>query len=254
MTGFAPDFAGADVRVSPNFGPRREGKKPDCLVLHYTGMETGEAAEKWLCSTESEVSAHYLVHEDGRVVQMVREADRAWHAGQGSWRGMSDVNSFSIGIEIVNPGPLTGYPEFADVQMDAVARLCADICERWNIRPERVLAHSDVAPGRKTDPGERFPWAWLAEQGIGHLVAPAPVRGGRFLAMGESGQPVEALQSMLSIYGYGLEISGMFDQQTRDVVEAFQRHFRPARVDGVADQSTIETLHRLLTTLEAPVS
>src|SRR5690606_27772624 len=129
-------------------------------------------------------------------------------------------------------------PEFADVQMEAVAKLCADICERWSIRSERVLAHSDVAPGRKSDPGERFPWTWLSEQGIGHLVAPAPVRGGRFLAMGESGQPVEALQSMLSIYGYGLEISGMFDQQTRDVVEAFQRHFRPARVDGVADQST----------------
>lgn len=254
MTGFAPDFAGADVRVSPNFGPRRDGRTPDCLILHYTGMETGDAAEAWLCSTDSEVSAHYLVHEDGRVVQMVREADRAWHAGKGSWRGLTDVNSFSIGIEIVNPGPLAGFPEFPSVQMEAVAGLSADICQRWNIRQERVLAHSDIAPGRKTDPGERFPWGWLADQGVGHLVAPAPVRGGRFLAMGDSGQPVEALQSMLSIYGYGLEISGVFDQQTRDVIEAFQRHFRPARVDGVADQSTIETLHSLLTTIEPPVS
>lgn len=254
MTGFAPDFLGADVRVSPNFGPRRDGATPDCLILHYTGMETGAAAEAWLCTSESEVSAHYLVHEDGRIVQMVREADRAWHAGRGSWRGVSDVNSVSIGIEIVNPGPLAGYPDFGDLQMEAVALLSADICGRWAILPERVLAHSDVAPGRKSDPGERFPWGWLAERGVGHLVAPAPVRGGRFLTMGDSGQPVEALQSMLSIYGYGLEISGLFDQSTRDVVEAFQRHFRPARVDGVADQSTIETLHRLLTTLSTPVS
>jgi N-acetylmuramoyl-L-alanine amidase len=254
MSGFAPDHPGADVRVSPNFGPRRDGMKPDCIILHYTGMETGDAAEAWLCTAESEVSSHYLVHEDGRIVQMVRESDRAWHAGKGSWRGVSDVNSCSVGIEIVNPGPLAGFPPFPADQIDAVVRLCQGIAERHDVAPERVLAHSDVAPGRKSDPGERFPWPALAERGIGHIVAPAPIRGGRFLALGDRGQPVEALQSMLLLYGYGLEISGFYDETTRAVVEAFQRHFRPARVDGVADQSTIETLHMLLSALPADLT
>ncbi|MEO3385500.1 N-acetylmuramoyl-L-alanine amidase [Mesorhizobium sp. CAU 1741] len=249
MSGFAAEHRGAEVRLSPNFGPRRNAMTPDCLILHYTGMETGLAAENWLCAPESEVSSHYLVHEDGRIVQMVRESDRAWHAGKGSWKDVPDVNSFSIGIEIVNCGPIAGFPPFPDVQIEAVVALSRDICDRWSIAPERVLAHSDVAPGRKIDPGERFPWAVLAANGVGHFVEPAAVRGGRFLAMGERGQPVEALQSMLSLYGYGLEINGFFDQTTRDVVEAFQRHFRPALVDGVADQSTIETLHRLLSAL-----
>lgn len=251
MSGFAPDHAGAEVRVSPNFGPRRDGHRPDCIVMHYTGMETGEAAEAWLCAPESEVSSHYLVHEDGRIVQMVRETDRAWHAGRGSWKGLSDVNSFSVGIEVVNPGPLRGFPPFPDAQIEAVAALARDICARWGIAQERVLAHSDVAPGRKSDPGERFPWAMLAALGVGRHVEPSPVRGGRFLAMGDRGEPVEAFQSMLSLYGYGLEINGLFDEQTRAAVEAFQRHFRPVRVDGVADQSTIETLHRLLSALPA---
>lgn len=251
MSGFAPDHAGAEVRVSPNFGPRRDGMKPDCLILHYTGMESGSAAEAWLCAPESEVSAHYLVHEDGRIVQMVRESDRAWHAGKGSWKGVSDVNSFSVGIEIVNPGPLEGFPDFPAAQIDAVAALACDICARHGIAAERVLAHSDVAPGRKIDPGERFPWAILAERGIGHYVEPSPISGGRFLSLGDRGEPVEAFQSMLSFYGYGLEINGLFDESTRAVVDAFQRHFRPARVDGVADRSTIETLHRLLSALPA---
>lgn len=249
MSGFAPDHPGADVRVSPNFGPRRDGMAPDCIILHYTGMETGQAAEAWLCTAESEVSSHYLVHEDGRIVQMVRESDRAWHAGRGSWKGRSDVNSFSVGIEIVNPGPLAGFPDFPDVQIEAVALLCRDICARLSIPPERVLAHSDVAPGRKIDPGERFPWAHMAQLGVGHHVEPAPISGGRFLSSGDRGEPVEAFQSMLSLYGYALEINGLFDEDTRVAVEAFQRHFRPARVDGVADRSTIETLHRLLSAL-----
>src|SRR5690606_26852368 len=147
MSGFAPDHAGAEVCVSPNFGPRRARMRPDCLILHYTGMETGEAAQAWLCNPVSEVSCHYLVHEDGRIVQMVRESDRAWHAGRGSWKGVSDVNSFSIGIEIVNPGPLAGFPPFSDLQVETVASLGRDICARWDITAERVLAHSDVAPG-----------------------------------------------------------------------------------------------------------
>ena len=246
MSGFLPDHAGADVRVSPNFGARREGKRVDAIILHYTGMETGEAAEAWLCSPESEVSAHYLVHEDGRVVQMVREADRAWHAGAGSWQSETDMNSRSIGIEIVNPGHFLGYREFGERQIDAVMALCHDIRLRYDVAPERVLAHSDVAPARKADPGEKFPWRRLAASGIGHFVEPVPIREGQALTQGSAGEAVERLQSMLMLYGYRVDISGTFDEATRQAVTAFQRHFRPALVDGVADESTVETLQDLL--------
>lgn len=249
MSGFVADYAGAEVRVSPNFGQRRDGLRPGMIVLHYTGMETGGGAEAWLCDPVSEVSSHYLVHEDGCVIQMVRESDRAWHAGRGSWRGNFDVNSASIGIEVVNPGHAYGYPDFADIQIEAVIALCRDIASRHSIRPELVLAHSDTAPGRKVDPGEKFPWARLHAAGVGHYVEPSPIQGGRFLSAGERGEPVEALQSMLALYGYGIDIDGTFDATTEAVVAAFQRHFRPQRVDGVADRSTVETLHRLLSAL-----
>jgi N-acetylmuramoyl-L-alanine amidase len=254
MSGFVADYAGAEVRVSPNFGPRRDGLKPDMIVLHYTGMETGASAEAWLCDPVSEVSSHYLVHEDGSVVQMVRESDRAWHAGRGSWRGRPDVNSCSVGIEVANPGHAYGYPDFPDAQIEAVIALCRDIAARHSIRPERVLAHSDTAPGRKIDPGEKFPWARLHAAGVGHYVEPAPVGGGRFLSVGERGEPIEQLQSMLALYGYGVEINGTFDAMTEAVVAAFQRHFRSKRVDGVADRSTVETLHRLLAALPLDVA
>ena len=198
--------------MSPNFGPRRDGLRPDMIVLHYTGMATGPAAEAWLCDPVSEVSSHYLVHEDGSVVQMVRESDRAWHAGRGSWRGGTDINSCSIGIEIVNPGHAYGYRNFPAAQIDAVIELCRDIAERHSILPERVLAHSDTAPGRKIDPGEKFPWGQLAHAGVGHYVEPSRAGGGRFLTAGERGEPVEELQSMLALYGYGVEITGVFDR------------------------------------------
>lgn len=249
MTGFLPDHDRAEVRVSPNFGPRRDGVRPDIILLHYTGMQAGDSAVAWLCDPVSEVSAHYLVEENGHVVQMVRESDRAWHAGKGSWRGRADINSSSIGVEIANPGHAFGYPDFPDRQIDGVIDLCRGIIDRYDIRPERVLAHSDVAPGRKIDPGEKFPWPTLFAAGVGHLVEPAPIGGGRFLTHGDRGEPVEALQSMLALYGYGIEITGEFDTLTKTVVEAFQRHFRPVRIDGVADRSTVETLHRLLASL-----
>lgn len=249
MTGFPPDHRGADVRVSPNFGTRREGLSVDAIVLHYTGMESGRAAEAWLCSAESEVSAHYLVHEDGAIVQMVREADRAWHAGRSSWGGVSDVNSLSVGIEIVNPGHDFGYRDFPDVQIEAVAALCRDVCARHAIPPERVLAHSDVAPGRKIDPGEKFPWARLARQGVGRFVAPSASGPDAAICPGQTGSDVEALQAMLELYGYGIEITGVYDDATRVVVAAFQRHFRPARIDGTADSGTVATLRDLLATL-----
>jgi N-acetylmuramoyl-L-alanine amidase len=251
MSGFLPDEPNAEVRVSPNFGPRRETLRPDMVVLHYTGMESAAGAEAWLCNPASEVSSHYLVHEDGSIVQMVRESDRAWHAGNSSWFGRTDINSCSVGIEIANPGHSLGYPGFPKRQVDAVVNLCTGIIGRHSIAAERVLAHSDVAPGRKIDPGEKFPWKVLFEAGVGHLVAAAPVRRGAVLKAGAAGAAVEELQSMLALYGYGVEISGFFDQQTEIVVDAFQRHFRQRKVDGVADGSTIRTLQRLLASAKA---
>ncbi|MEZ5812057.1 MAG: N-acetylmuramoyl-L-alanine amidase [Rhizobiaceae bacterium] len=253
MSGFAADHPGADVRVSPNFGPRRGGARPSIILLHYTGMTSGAAAEAWLCNPQSEVSSHYVVHEDGRIVQLVREAERAWHAGQGSWQGNSDVNSASIGIEIVNPGHEFGYPDFPDAQVEGVIALCKGIIARHPVRPEMVLAHSDTAPGRKVDPGEKFPWRRLAEAGVGHHVEAAAGRGGEALGPGSRGRAIEALQSMLALYGYGLEITGIYDERTRAVVEAFQRHFRPERIDGQADDATVETLRALLSALPDPV-
>jgi N-acetylmuramoyl-L-alanine amidase len=248
---FAPDCPEAEVRVSPNINERRGPAPVDILLLHYTGMANGQGAEDWLCNLESGVSCHYIIHEDGRVVQMVPESKRAWHAGKSSWHGEADINSRSVGIEVVNGGHDFGLPEYPDAQIAAVIALSKDILARHAIPAERVLAHSDVAPGRKRDPGELFPWSRLAAAGIGHWVEPSPLGGGRFLTTGDRGQPVEALQSMLGLYGYGGAITGLFDETTCAVVAAFQRHFRPSRVDGVADTSTIETLHRLLAALPA---
>lgn len=215
-------------------------------MLHYTGMPDAGEALRWLCNPVSGVSAHYVVFEDGRAVQTVPESRRAWHAGAGSWAGETDVNTVSIGIEIANPGHDGGLPPYPDQQIAAVIELARDIVQRWAIAPERVLAHSDTAPARKQDPGERFPWDRLHAAGVGHWVAPAPVRDGRYFARGDEGQPVEALQAMLAMYGYGVPVSGVFDEATEQVVAAFQRHFRPGRVDGVADASTITTLRDLI--------
>jgi len=246
MSSFLPDFPAATVRPSPNFGARVGVDAPDMIILHYTGMASGQAAEDWLCNPEAQVSSHYLVHEDGRVVQMVRESDRAWHAGQSSWRGTTDINSRSVGIEIVNPGHDLGYPPFPRRQIGAVIALCKDIMKRQAITPALVLAHSDIAPGRKVDPGERFAWARLAQAGIGVFVRPSRARRGPVLAAGAEGADVTVLQQMLSRAGYGIEATGRFDRATEIVVAAFQRHFRPAQVDGIADPATVATLRRLL--------
>ncbi len=246
---FEPDHAGAELCPSPNFGERRNGAPIDMLLLHYTGMKTGQAAQDWLCDEHSQVSSHYIVHEDGHIVQMVREADRAWHAGKSCWAGLTDINSHSIGIEIVNGGHEFGMPDFPQEQMQSVITLCQSVVARHAIAPERVLAHSDVAPVRKVDPGEKFDWQMLAQAGVGHWVEPSPISGGRYFCLGETGQPIEALQAMLSLYGYEIDVSGKFDEATKGVVEAFQRHFRQVKIDGVADVSTIDTLHRLLKAL-----
>ncbi len=221
----------------------------ELLVLHYTGMQSEEGALDWLCREESRVSCHYFVYTDGRVVQSVPEARRAWHAGVSRWRGMEDLNSRSIGIEIANPGHEFGYVPFPQKQIRAVIALARDIVERNRIAARDVVAHSDIAPLRKQDPGEFFPWRRLARAGVGMWVPPSRAENGPVLKPGDLGEDVLALQRELSRYGYGVEPTSEYDRQTEAAIIAFQRHFRPARVDGLADQSTRKTLERLLKSL-----
>ena len=231
---------------SPNFEPRREGRVPDMLILHYTGKETSDAALDWLTREEAKVSSHYLVDEAGRITQMVTEEMLAWHAGQSDWAGETDLNSCSIGIEIHNPGHEFDYPDFPDVQMQAVEALCLDILSRQAIPAARVLAHSDIAPGRKRDPGERFDWARLARAGIGLWVEPALHTDDEGWGVGDESEAIEQLQRELRDFGYRIEVTSTYGKGMVQVVEAFQRHFRPSRVDGRADVSTRDTLARLL--------
>jgi len=249
----ADSFIVSDVVPSPNHDERK--RPPDMILLHYTGMATGEAALQRLCTAESKVSSHYVVFESGRIVQCVPEERRAWHAGVSSWAGDTDINSCSIGIEIVNPGHEFGYRDFPLRQVAAVISLCRSIVTRRGpISSERILGHSDVAPSRKQDPGEKFPWGLLSESGIGHYVRPAALDlEGTTLKTGEQGEPVARLQRTLASYGYGIEKTGHYDEATRDVVAAFQRHFRPARVDGIADPSTQLTLRALMETRPPPL-
>ncbi len=162
---------------SPNFGPRRGGVRPDLVVIHYTGMSSAEAALARLCDPLAEVSAHWLIAEDGRVWELVDEAMRAWHAGVGTWRGAGDVNSRSIGIELANAGPIAGFPPFPEPQMTVLEALLDGIAARWGVGPEGVIAHSDMAPRRKIDPGPKFDWRRLALGGRAVWTEPDILEG-----------------------------------------------------------------------------
>jgi N-acetylmuramoyl-L-alanine amidase len=228
---------------SPNFDARRA--PPDMIVLHYTGMVDGASALARMRDPEAKVSAHYMVDEDGRILALVPEARRAWHAGLASWHGETDVNARSIGVEMVNPGHEFGYRPFPDAQIAAVIDLLADIRSRWTVPDAHILGHSDVAPRRKTDPGELFPWKTLAEAGHGLWVEPAPAPGPP-LREGDDGLGVTALRSGLVRFGYDCAAAGRFDSDLALVVRAFQRHWRPERLDGVADGETRARLMALL--------
>lgn len=236
----------AAFRPSPNHGERTNGRRPDMVLLHYTGMRDGPSALARLCDPASEVSCHYVVEEDGRIVQLVREDRRAWHAGVGAWAGERDVNSCSIGIEIVHPGHAGGLPPYPPGQIQAVIGLAADIVRRRAVPPARVIGHSDVAPDRKEDPGEVFPWAALHAAGLGRWTQPRPIRPGPALTPGTRGAAVASLQARLAGLGYALARTGAYDSATEAVVRAFQRHYRPERIDGVADPSTLATLDALI--------
>ena len=203
---------------SPNFDER---KAPvSLLVLHYTGMPDAASAINWLANPESKVSAHYVVTEDGQVIRMVAEDKRAWHAGKSYWRGITDINSASIGIEIVNPGHEWGYRPFPDTQMQALVPLVNDIVQRYRITRGNVVGHSDIAPARKQDPGELFPWHMLARL---RLALPRPTKNLMDPHWTDSG-------FMLALERFGYDIT---DQEA--AVVAFQRRFRPEMIDGIVD-------------------
>jgi N-acetylmuramoyl-L-alanine amidase len=216
-------------RASPNHGPRPAAGSIDILLIHYTGMPSAEAALGRLCDPAAEVSAHYLVTEDGTIWRLVDEARRAWHAGSAHWAGERDINSRSIGIELANPGHEHGYRPFPEPQLAALERLGRDILARHAIPAARILGHSDVAPQRKEDPGELFPWERMARAGLGLWLD--------FTAVGAPPN-IAAAQQMLARIGYETPSSGVLDAETRAVITAFQRHWRPAHCDGALDAET----------------
>ncbi len=230
-------------RPSPNHDARPAGQAVDILLLHYTGMESATEALERLCDPTTQVSAHHCIDEDGTVYRLIDEARRAWHAGQSCWAGETDINARSIGIELVNPGHEFGYRAFPAPQMTALIALTTDILARHPIPPERVLGHSDVAPLRKQDPGELFDWASLAAQGIGLWPAPDVPPA--------VNSELSEVQRQLARYGYAVPRHGTLDDETRAVVAAFQRHFRPAAVTGEPDAETAARLLSLLAQLDA---
>ncbi|GAA3848187.1 N-acetylmuramoyl-L-alanine amidase [[Pseudomonas] carboxydohydrogena] len=247
MADIAPDSRFASrFLASPNFD-ERDGSPVDIVVLHYTGMPEEEAALARLCDPEAKVSSHYVVRESGEIVQLVAEDKRAWHAGVSRWREWTDINARSIGIEIVNPGHDGGCPPFPDVQIEAVIALTRDIATRRHIPRDQVLAHSDIAPQRKQDPGEWFPWERLAAEGVGLWVEPVPPFDEAFEA---KPRELDAFVEALATYGYGVELSDPCETK-QAIVAAFQRHFRPIRVDGRVDRSSIDTMLRLLMARQA---
>jgi N-acetylmuramoyl-L-alanine amidase len=245
------------LRIIDTPSPNHESRAGpiDLVVLHYTGMQSGDVALRRLTdpapiagdypgpwqsvdidpkTSLGRVSAHYLVMEDGLVHRLVDEDARAWHAGISFWEGRSDTNDRAIGIEIVNGGHDFGLPDFPSAQILAVMALVRDILMRRHLGPHQVVGHADVAPARKLDPGEKFPWRLLAEQGLALWSDKTGADGPR-LAPGEQGEAVLATQEALAAIGYGVVQNGLYDAATAEVVAAFQRRFRPERVDGLLD-------------------
>jgi N-acetylmuramoyl-L-alanine amidase len=235
-------------RPSPNFEARREGCPIDILVLHYTGMRTAAEALERLCDPAAIVSAHYTIDRDGGIYRHVEECLRARHAGVSYWAGERDVNSRSIGIELVNPGHEFGYLPFPGLQIAALVDLARGVIARHPIPPHRIVGHSDVAPARKMDPGELFPWRELAENGIGIFPPPPAHTTHHGRVEPGHGEMESTFAGKLATFGYGVPPD--VDIPLATVVAAFQRHFRPEIVDGVIDAETEARLAALLDMLE----
>lgn len=228
------------VRKSPNYNDRT-GSGIKYLILHYTGMATGDEALERLCDQDAEVSAHYMIRENGEVISLVDEQKRAWHAGVSKWQKDEDINDLSIGIELVNvghayPGYQSEYCAFPRAQMEALVVLAKDIINRYDIKPWNVLGHSDVAWPRKIDPGELFDWKLLFENGVGLWTDDHGFED-------ESETDLEGFLRSLALYGY--DVSGAKDDPGK-IISAFQRHFRPQNIAGELDGETVNILKNLL--------
>ncbi|MBJ26912.1 MAG: N-acetylmuramoyl-L-alanine amidase [Alphaproteobacteria bacterium] len=227
----------------------RSGKdiKIDTLIFHYTGMISNQAALERMTDPKAKVSAHWCIDENGTAYKIVPEHLRAWHAGKSWWRGRSNLNNISIGIEVVNPGHEFGYRPFTLQQMNSIVILCHQILKRHPINPRNIVGHSDVAPDRKKDPGELFDWRRLSNEGIGiwprSIIEPG---NSRILKIKDYGPEVKLCQKKLAKFGYGLYQDGIYGEKTQMVVMAFQRHYRQARVDGVLDHGTTAILDHLV--------
>jgi N-acetylmuramoyl-L-alanine amidase len=268
---------------SPNFDERTRPIR--FIVLHYTGMQSADGALRVLSdplpqreaylneippnplmvdgrpadrvlvpAPMSKVSSHYLAYEDGRMLQLVDESKRAWHAGRGFWDGETDGNSCSVGIEIANGGHDFGLPEFPEAQIQSVMILVADIMKRHGLSPHHVIGHSDWAPARKPDPGEKFPWKRLAEAGLSIWPAPGPEDGDQrvlFDTLGSMDSGIAAIQTGLGTIGYGVEVNGTYDATLKDIIRAFQRRFRQSKADGIIDVETVALIGRVAALLRA---
>lgn len=219
----------ARLHLSPNWDERPEGAGVRHVVLHYTGMPSGASALARLCDPEAKVSAHYLIDDDGTVRLLVPEAKRAWHAGRSAWAGLSNLNDWSVGIELVNPGHEWGYRPFPARQIEALVELCGDLLARYRLPPEAVVAHADISPNRKEDPGELLDWRALAMHGVGIWPERSEPR---------TIDPIQARRLLVRI-GYDPTQPGVTFVQ---MVTAFQRRFRPSRVDGALDRETMGRL------------
>jgi N-acetylmuramoyl-L-alanine amidase len=269
---------------SPNFDERKRPIR--FVVLHYTGMNSADGALRVLSdplpqrsaylseipqsplmvdgrpadavsipAPMNRVSSHYLVYEDGRVFQLVDEAKRAWHAGRGSWDGETDLNSCSVGIEIANGGHDYGLPDFPDVQIQNVMTLVRQIMERHGLDPHHVIGHSDLAPSRKPDPGEKFPWKRFAQAGLSIWPPTGPEDGDTrvlFDTLGTLDSGISAIQTGLGTIGYGLEVNGTYDATLKDIIRAFQRRFRQSKADGIIDVETVALIGRVAALLRTP--
>ncbi len=227
-------------RPSPNHDARPDATPIDMIVLHYTGMPSAEAALTRLADPAAEVSAHYVVAEDGLIWRMVPEGLRAWHAGVSYWRGATDINARAIGIEIVNPGHDGAYPPFPVLQLAVVCDLCLDILSRHEIPARNIVAHSDIAPERKRDPGEKFDWEGLARNGVGLWPEGVPDLGTGGIVRDAAN--LREVRAALAEIGYRVAPEGALDPALSAVLRAFQRHWRPEEITGQADAGTLARL------------
>jgi N-acetylmuramoyl-L-alanine amidase len=270
---------------SPNFDDRKRPIR--FIVLHYTGMQSADGALRVLSDPlpqrtaylneipanpllvdgrpadriaipdpMSKVSSHYLAYEDGRMFQLVDEAKRAWHAGRGSWDGETDMNSCTVGIEIANGGHDFGLPDFPEAQIQSVMTLVRNILDRHGLDRRAVIGHSDLAPSRKPDPGEKFPWKRLAQEGLSIWPEPGPEDGDQrvlFETLGTMDAGISAVQTGLGTIGYGVTVNGTYDGVLKDIIRAFQRRFRQSKADGIIDVETVALIGRVAALLRQPV-